>query len=560
MTHAIPAFDERLWNAVPANEIVDALPLAIIVLDGEGHVLDANARTLSATRYTLEEIRKLAFTDLFVERGAIGSGRRTRPLPWDQARTTTLNLINRNGQETPFLVHVEPMRAGSDGLWVSSAVDVSDQQAAEDRLRYLAFTDPLTRMPNRRGLWNFLEDQEPNDGLLGLILVDIEDFSTINDFFGHEIGDEVLRRFATRLRDLIDPADFVARTAGDEFAVIAHADSEDAFRTYAESLSSGLNGTATVRGMPLRIATRIGLAAMPAAGASARDLSRAADVALGRAKQAGSGWIIFEDGMLDKVQERVRLDAQLRAALDRHEFEPLFQPIVDLADERIVGAEMLVRWMHPDRGTLLPGSFLGHAEETGLIVGIDTMMLRSAIDVLRDGDIDVPMNVNLSGVTLNADELWGKADGTARLLDEIDPGRVQIEVTESFIIADGSVAERRLHELAERGFSIYLDDFGTGFASLNYLQRLPIAGVKIDRVFTRAIEADSRERIITRGLIDLSKALDLGIVAEGIEDASQLDVLRTLNCPRGQGYLFSKPIPREAFAATLAAGRKEQTP
>lgn len=536
--------------------LVQSLPVAVLLLDENGFLRDANARFLSQSRYELQEVTGRAFRDLFVEPAPLGSHRRRHREPWMHTRSGVLNLVTRHDREVPCLVDVQPVTSQRVRGWLVTAVDVSEQQLAEARLRQLAYVDPLTRLPNRRSLFDELDAARDGQLLVGLILIDIRRFSLVNDTFGHDVGDDLLIRFGNRLRQLVDADDFVARVGGDEFAVACRIEEKGQLVAYAESIRSGLSGIARVKDFPMRLEIRMGLAALPPGATGALELTRAADVALSRAEASAANWCLFEEDMLDAVQQRARIEAELRTALQRGEIVPFFQPIVQLETGTTVGAEVLVRWDHPLEGCLAPDRFMRYAEDSDLIVAIDLAMVSHAATLLERGDIAVPLNVNLSGTTLGSLELRERLSARDEPLASVDPAMIQIEVTESMLIDEGSVAESRVHELAKRGFGIIIDDFGTGYASLNYLQRLPIAGIKIDRHFTVALPSNAKEQLITTALIDLSRALGLALVAEGIETPEQLRTLQRLGCKKGQGYLFSAPLPLPAFRSRIASSEQ----
>jgi diguanylate cyclase (GGDEF)-like protein/PAS domain S-box-containing protein len=440
--------------------------------------------------------------------------------------------------------------------------DVSERKALEDELRHRAFHDALTGLANRAlfedRLIHALAGARRHGNPVGVLFLDLDDFKTINDSLGHSSGDELLRTVALRIATVIRVTDTAARLGGDEFAVLLEMmDDENEPEAIGDRLLEALAPPFKIAGRELRISASIGVATSHGA-LTADELLRNADTAMYAAKEAGKGRLrVFEPGMHQRVLDRLELTGEMQRALEDEEFELDFQPIVELHEGRIVGAEALVRWGHPDRGRLAPAQFIGLAEETGLIIPLGKWILNAACAQAaaweRDfADRHLYMNVNVSTRQLHDASF---PDTVARALVDtgLAPGLLVLEITESLLPEDGEEIIARLHELKALGVQVAVDDFGTGYSALSRLQSYPVDILKIDRSFIEGIEHDAGKGQLVRGIINLGRSLHMDVVAEGIEESEQADQLRQMRSPLGQGYLFSRPVTREQLEALLAS-------
>ena len=428
-----------------------------------------------------------------------------------------------------------------------------------------ALYDPITGLPNRDLLtdrvghslaWTREGAAEP----IALILLDLDRFKVINESLGHAVGDALLVAVGERLQRCLRPGDTVARFGGDEFGIILDGiGGVDEARRTADRILAELREPFDLGGREWYVNASLGIAMAWPGRATPGDAFREAEVALVRAKASpGPRYVLFEPEMSAATLERVELENDLRRALDRDELRLHYQPIVDLATDRIVGVEALIRWEHPTRGLVPPLSFIPVAEEMGLIVPIGRWVLETACRQARawlDERPDAPlvMSVNLSarqfgGASL-VDDIRATLDATRLPAD-----RLELEITESVLLAEGEDVTRDLLAIRELGVGLVLDDFGTGYSSLSYLRRLPLDTIKIDRSFVNGIDGEDSNRPIVEAVIALAHALGIEVVAEGIETAGQLARLRDLVCDRGQGYLYARPQPPDALAALLAGG------
>ena len=433
---------------------------------------------------------------------------------------------------------------------------VEQLQTREAELRHLAFHDSLTNLANRTVLQDRITsalDAQARDGrLVGVMMLDLDDFKTINDSLGHQVGDDLLIAVAQRLCSSVRPSDTVARLGGDEFAILAEdlAGEEDGVHRLTQRIIDAFSEPFSIAGRRIPVTASLGIS-YSTPDSSPDELLRNADLAMYAAKQNGKArCVAFAPEMRAHVVERLELRADLRGAADRGELVVLYQPIVDLYSGQITGMEALLRWQHPTRGLLGPEQFVPLAEETDEIFTIGRFVIDEACTRLGEwrallGGATPDMHVNFS--TRQFDDAH-----IASILDAItgsgaDPAALVFEITEGAILEDTEPNLDRLRALKRYGSRIALDDFGTGYSSLSYLTRLPIDILKIDRSFVHEIEKSSRTAL-ARGIIDLAHSLDLTTVAEGVASEGQLAVLQMLGCDQGQGFLFAKAVaPDEAI-------------
>jgi diguanylate cyclase (GGDEF)-like protein len=427
---------------------------------------------------------------------------------------------------------------------------------------YVGLHDPLTGLANRRLFLERLGVAHRRaaggaDRALGVLFVDLDDFKPINDVFGHETGDIALVTVAQRLRRFEDLSSItVARFGGDEFGVLVEdAADADSILELAEEIAQALNGPMLLAGERVALSASIGVALADEQCAAA-DLLRNADLAMYTAKRDNTGgYALYEAEMHATASERLQLRSQLEVALEQDQFVLHFQPLVDLEDQRVVGAEALVRWRQPGGKMVAPNLFIPLCEQTGMIVALGSWVLREACEHgaawrRRHAQSDpISLSVNISPRQLLEP---GFTDELSSIIEQtgLDTEALILEITENVFIADLTSVTKRLEQIRRLGVRIAIDDFGTGFSSLGYLARLPIDVLKIDRSFVSELGPRS-ERALLHGIVALAHSLELTAVAEGVETEDQLAVLREAGCERGQGYLFAKPMSAERLAALL---------
>ncbi|AWN49987.1 diguanylate cyclase [Methylobacterium terrae] len=437
--------------------------------------------------------------------------------------------------------------------------DVSARRAAESRAHDLARLDPLTGLPNRLQLREHLDAalgrlQRTGEGC-AVLLVDLDRFKPVNDTLGHPVGDALLHKVADRLRSMVRAGDTVARIGGDEFVVLqAGVSAPDEAQALARRVVDLVGRTYMIEGQLLSIGASVGVALAPADGYDADRLLKNADLALYRAKLDGRGTFrFFEPAMDARMQARRRLELDMRQALARREFQLHYQPQLNLADERLVGCEALIRWRHPERGLVSPLDFIPLAEEIGLIVPIGEWVIRQACRDAASWPRPLSVAVNVSPAQFKSDRLV-ETIVSALSHAGLPASRLEIEITEGVLLQDNEKTLHTLHRLRALGVRVSMDDFGTGYSSLSYLRAFPFDKIKIDRSFVSDMEDKADGEAIIRAIAGLGRSLGMTTVAEGVETAEQLRRIRAEGCTDVQGYLISKPLPPDDLLRLLAAG------
>ncbi len=439
--------------------------------------------------------------------------------------------------------------------------DITDKKLADEKLKYEANHDALTGLPNRlffmNKLANALERSRTlNDYNVSVLFIDLDRFKNVNDSLGHIIGDELLQEIASRLRECMRPDDIVARLGGDEFTVLVHGDYNiDEVVHIGDRIQQKFGVPFTVRSHEIYSSASIGILHASAKHITPEDVMRDADTAMYQAKRAGKArHEVFDEVMHSEAKELLRLETDLRRALDRGEIGVFYQPIFELETGRIVCFESLARWEHPDLGTLAPSKFIPLAEEIGLIDQLCEQVLARAcreIGSFRvDDSLQFPLSINLSCKQFSRQSL---VQTILKILEDssFPTEFLKLEITESVFFEHQERAITMLNELRSRGVQIDIDDFGTGYSNLGYLQKLPVSALKIDRSFVSMIDEDGNNGEIVTAIITLARNLGLTIVAEGIETEHQLKFLKDLNCENGQGFLLAPPTNFDGVKSIL---------
>jgi diguanylate cyclase (GGDEF)-like protein/PAS domain S-box-containing protein len=448
-----------------------------------------------------------------------------------------------------------------------SMTDITARKDLEERLRREAQFDALTALPNRGYATDLLRraiarGKRNKDQQFAVLFLDCDRFKVVNDSLGHHAGDALLRLVAGRLNSCVRPGDVVARLGGDEFVVILEGvrDEPEAI-TVAERVQHSLTQPFYVDGRELFMSVSVGIAMSQEGVHHPEDYLRDADLAMYRAKTHGRArHEVFRPDMRTGAVLQMSLENDLRHAMDRGELRVLYQPIWSLVSGRITGFEALVRWNHPEHGAMLPAEFIPIAEDTGLILPLGEWVMRQAAERLARwntevvADTPIWMSVNVAARQLTHPSL---VEVVQRAIADtkIEASRFKLEITESMIMADAVAATGALEQLKALGIHLLMDDFGTGHASLSYLHRLPISTIKIDRYFVGRIDSNSECLEIVRTILNLSRSLNMDVVAEGVESAAQREVLQSLGCEFVQGYLLSVPLDAEEAERLLAANR-----
>ncbi|TAK06425.1 MAG: EAL domain-containing protein [Candidatus Manganitrophaceae bacterium] len=464
----------------------------------------------------------------------------------------------KDGTEFPAEASISKLIEGGKATFTAILRDVTDRKAGEAVIQKLAYSDPLTGFPNRAFLQEHLREAilggQRLEKSVALLLIDLDRFREINDTLGHRHGDLLLRQLALRLKEVLREQDVVARLGGDEFAVVMLlAESKHAVLV-AKKVLGTIEAPLPVEGLPVRVEASIGIALFPDHGESAEILFQRADVAMYRAKQIGSGYLLYDPKYDQHDPLRLTLMGELPQAIESDHLVLYYQPKVDLKTRRVIGVEALVRWRHPVRGFIAPDQFILPAEQTGLIRPLTLWVFRAALLQCQQVQLverEISIAVNLSARNLHDPQLPEKI---AVLLKDVSRpfGQIEMEITESAIMADPSNAREALQRLRDLGIRFSIDDFGTGYSSLAYLKKLPVDAVKIDKSFTINMLANRDDAVIVKSTIDMVHDLGLKVIAEGVETREALDYLTALGCDAAQGYYISRPLPAEESMRWLA--------
>ena len=468
-------------------------------------------------------------------------------------------LLGKTGKEIPVSQVVIGHRDSNNNLRFLSTIarDIRDRKAFEEQIRYLANYDGLTDLPNRTLLRDRILQAivyaRRNNRNISLLIADIDHFKLVNDGFGHEAGDVLLREIAQRLSSNVRDGDTVARLGADGFAILAvDMNRPDDVLGIARNLQACLSEPYLINGQEIHMTASIGASIFPRDGEDSESLLRNAEAAMHRAKIHGrDGFEYYISDMTREAEDRMEVENALRHALTNNGLQLHYQPQIDLQTGKVIGAEALMRWQRDGIGWVAPAQFIPIAEETDLILGLDTFALQTACRQLqewmsRDDKLGVRIAVNVSARQFHSK---GFVNEVGRILREtaVDPTLLELEITESMLVVDMDVGMETIKRLKELGIRISVDDFGTGYSSLSYLSRLPIDCLKIDQSFVQRLSIDSYNVHIIQAIISLAHSLDMNVIAEGIETEEQYEFLRSHGCDKGQGYIISRPISVEAI-------------
>lgn len=427
------------------------------------------------------------------------------------------------------------------------ASDITQSKAIEDRIAFMAHYDPLTSLPNRAFLHESLEKASrrpiPDGTARALLWLDLDNFKWVNDTLGHPAGDELLCQVAKRLHENAHGASVIARLGGDEFAVLLEADNQDRLLETVGSLSDALNHAYEIWGSIVHCGASIGVRIIEQHSMEIQTLLKHADLALYQAKDAGKRtWCVFTQNLEEKARARQSIELDLNKALENNELRLFFQPQLSAKSGEIIGCETLIRWDHPTRGLIGPDHFIQHAEDSGIITRLGDWAMREALSVARQLPETMRVAVNISPLQIHSSSLVTTIVN-ALAVNQIDPARLELEITESVLMNDTEFTLQRLKQLKDIGLRISLDDFGTGFSSLSYLRRFPFDKLKIDKSFVQDIDHNHDSRAITKATLQIAKALNMSCTAEGVETETQKNFLTEIGCDELQGYLISRPQP-----------------
>lgn len=486
-----------------------------------------------------------------------------------QESETELRIGSDGGEIKTYLVTRFPLRNRQTKVFAYCAIctDISERKAAElemkkqqMKLNYMAFHDDLTGLPNRslfqERMMHSLSHAQRDESRVAVMLLDLDRFKYVNDSFGHDAGDALLKELSERLLMSVRETDTVARLGGDEFVIVLEGiHSNNDIRCVADKLLTATAHPVFLRGHEITCTVSIGISIYPQDGDNVEELLKHADVAMYKAKEAGkNNFKHYNFEMNAKAVDSLLLENDLRRAIKTNNLSLAYQPKLSLVDGRITGVEALLRWQHPERGAISPAEFIPLAEETGLIVPLGEWVLQAACEQQaawhKDGFDVGSVAVNLSPLQLRQDDLPGFIAGILERTG-LDPKYLELELTETSAMENAEETIVLLKQLSDMGLSLSVDDFGTGYSSMAYLKRLPVTTLKIDRSFTDDLSVGGNDSVIAKAIIDLGHNMGLKVVAEGVETQQQESWLRNNNCDQAQGFYYSRPVPAVALAETL---------
>ena len=543
-------------QAMRFETAVDNMAHGLCMIDADHKLVICNANY--AALYDLPEHLQrpgTLLTDILDYRFENGMRPKEGPMAFLQRRVQTITEGIRDVDICEFengqiisVVH-QPM---TDGGWVETHQDITEQRRSEARIHHLARHDALTDLPNRT---LFAEEMAMGESrirrgeMMAVLCFDLDHFKIINDTLGHGVGDAVLKAVAARINEAKREHETAARLGGDEFAMLAGPlKSPNDAAALAERLIAAIGAPMEIEGHRVIIGTSVGIAVAPSDGEDGETLMKNADLALYRAKGDGRGnYRFFEKGMDAAMQHRRAIESGLKLGLTRDEFRLVFQPLMDLESNKVSCMEALLRWEHSEMGFISPVEFIPIAEEIGFIVQLGDWVLREACRVAATWPAEIRVAVNLSPVQFKSRSLRETVERALREAG-LPASRLELEITESVLLTDSDQTLETLHALRAMGIRISMDDFGTGYSSLSYLRAFPFDKIKIDRSFIEDVGSQDANFEIIKAVIALGRSLGMSTTAEGVETEAQLDAVRAHGCNEIQGFLFSRPLPeRDAF-------------
>ncbi len=546
---------------IRVKAVLEVVADVIVAIDGNGVINTANSAITAMFGYRADEVAGKPLSMLIPELPGDGGGVTTADV------TSECEARRKSGKAFPVELAVTEFRIGRERCLMAAIRDITERKAAESMVRKLALTDPLTGLSNRnlfnRRLKDALCAAQRLDSQVAVMLLDLNDFKSINDNFGHLVGDALLIEVAKHLERSVRAVDTVARLGGDEFAIIVtNIENVQLVETVAKRVIKGISRPMTIEGCLVEPGVSIGISSYPQDDTDPEVLVRLADRALHEAKAEGRGAYRYYDPGIERASRaKSLLEHDMRLALVRGEFEIHYQPQVDLLRREPIGAEALVRWRHPTGRLIPPGEFIPAAESSGLIVDIGEWVLNETCRQNKawqdDGMPPIRVAVNISARQIQSEGLVESVEAALRDTG-LDPKWLELEITEGTILIDSDHVRKSIDCLNNLGVALAVDDFGTGYSSLSYLKRFPVQRLKVDQSFVRNVATDPDDAAIAEAIVRLGHSLHLDVMAEGIETEEQAEFFIARGCVEAQGFLFSRPLPADKFAKWLRSPRRRE--
>lgn len=572
LEHAFNDMAGAVERAFNQNEkVMQVATESIIVTDSRGIIVKVNAFTEKLFGYQRDEllgqsIQVLVPVHLREAHLRHMTRYETQPEVRSMGARQNLTALCKDGSEIPVNISLGPLVTEEGRFTIAAVRDIRETKAYEARILHQATHDALTGLPNRALFHDLLNramiQAERDECLLAVVFLDLDGFKNINDTLGHDWGDQLLKEIALRIGLAMRRNDVVARQGGDEFTILLQGIQHvDDVLAVTRKILTAVSVPIHLRDIEFHVTASLGITIFPLDDTDAENLLRNADTAMYRAKETGrNGFQFYTAEMNAQAQERLGIENDLRRAIAQQEFVLHFQPQVDIASGRVIGAEALLRWNHPEKGMIPPAKFIPVAEESGLIVAIGEWVLRDACRQLRAWQLSglptLRIAVNLSARQFREPNLPQRI---AEIMAECGLENrevLEVEITESLLMKNVEVACDMLEQLFDMGVRISVDDFGTGYSSLSYLQRFCLHALKVDQSFVRDITSGTDGAVIAGVIVDLAHKLKLSVIAEGVETLGQLQYLEQIGCDEIQGFYFSRPLPAAAFEALVREGRE----
>lgn len=547
-------------NSSFVNNLVEAIPSPLYISDKNFVCIDCNKAFCEMLQREKHQVINSRIPDLLSANQPCVDALCSNVIEYNNTGDCEITYINEDNTISYYMLYRSSVISETEGELSTLGIlyNITELKIQKELVAHQAYHDELTTLPNRLYMMNYLHEvleKDSGNTKFCILFIDVDNFKRINDSLGHDLGDELLKLVAVRLKTVFLEKGKVARVGGDEFiALLPEVTEERIIEKHAEHLNAIFKEPFFVASHELYLSVTVGITCYPDDGHDANTLLTRSDIAMYRAKEdKRSSWMRFDRCMLEQVTERLKLERLIREGLEQREFTPYYQPRFDVNTGEIVGAEALVRWVRSDGSIGNPADFIPVAEETGLIRELGEQVLLDSCKQMHawhtEGYADLVLSVNISAVQFTED-LYDTVSNAIKV-SQIDPLKLELEITETIMMKNVEKTAQILRELAELGVKIVIDDFGTGYSSLYYLKMFPIDILKIDRMFIDGIPENENDGNIVSAILSMAKQMKLSVVAEGVETEEQLMFLQQHNCEEAQGYLLSKPKAAMDFAELL---------